>query len=93
MQLTFSDSRSSIYLEFGPTVVVKNQRVPSPLPNPDYDKIFVTREAKVGDTIHLILQTTVGLEEVLEGIDSEDVRLRDAVLEAMAASTGEPGSR
>ncbi|GAA1941725.1 hypothetical protein GCM10009775_36870 [Microbacterium aoyamense] len=78
------DQHPTIFLEFGPTAVVENGRVPQPLTAPDYTKVFVTRKV-AGDGIDFILQTDVGLQEVLEGLSDDDTRLRDAVLAAAGA--------
>lgn len=75
-----SDSAPTLFLEFGPTAVVENARVPVPLVDADYTKVFVTRQAVAHDGIDRIVQTDVGLEEVLAGLDGDDTRLRDAVL-------------
>lgn len=74
-----SDPWPNIYLEFGPTAVGENARVASPVEEPDYSKIFVTRQAEV-DGIDRILQTDVSLAEVLAGLGENDLRLRDAAL-------------
>ncbi len=75
-----------LFIEFGPTAVVENTRVPQPLAAPDYSRLFVTRRAE-GGGIDLISQTDVGLYEVLAGLPSTDVRLRDALIEAASRST------
>ena len=76
-----ADSQPAVYLEFGPTAVVENGRVAEPLVEPDYTKIFVTRQPAAGtDGIDRILQTEVGLDEVLAGLGDADPRLRDGVL-------------
>lgn len=72
--------RPNILLEFGPSAVVKNGLAPEPLTGPDYGKIFVTRPTHGNFGIDLIRQTDVSLEEVLAGLSSDDLRLRDAVL-------------
>jgi PD-(D/E)XK nuclease superfamily len=80
VELRRSNSLPSINLEFGPTAVVENRRVPEPLREPDYAKVFVTLNASGRDGIDAIVQTDVGLVEVLAGLSDEDVRLRDSVL-------------
>jgi len=74
-----------VYLEFGPTAAVENDRAPEPLIDPDYTKVFVTRAA-AGVGIDQIIQTGVGLDEVLSGLSTDDTRLRDAVLAAISAT-------
>ena len=81
-----SDSEPAVFLEFGPTAVVENGRVPEPLADPDYTKVFVTRSAAEGDGIDQIAQTPVGLGEVLSGLSGDDVRLRDEVLAVVRAN-------
>jgi len=75
-----ADPQPDLFLEFGPTAVVENGRAPQPLPVPDYGKIFATRLAPGGERIDRIVQTEVGLDEVLNGLGSDDDRLRDALL-------------
>jgi hypothetical protein len=74
-----ADPHPNIYLEFGPTAVVENARVPSPVAEPDYSRIFVTRQAEA-DGIDQMRQTDVSLIEVLTGLSDNDLRLRDAAL-------------
>lgn len=78
-----ADPWPNIYLEFGPTAVSENARVANPVADPDYSKIFVTRQAE-GDGIDQIAQTDVSLAEVLAGLSENDVRLRDAALSMIA---------
>jgi hypothetical protein len=79
------DPVSNLYLEFGPTAVVENRRVAEPVADPDYSKVFVTRQTLGGgDGVDQIAQTAVSLEEVLAGLSAEDTRLRDAVLDVAA---------
>lgn len=85
MTLQRSDSEQPVYLEFGPTAVVENRIAPQPLVDPDYTKVFVTRNAADHDGIDLIVQTDVGLEEVLAGLSGDDARLRDGVLAVVRA--------
>lgn len=80
VELQRADQQPAIFLEFGPTAVVENQRVPLPLDSPDYSKVFVTSQDPSGEGIDRILQTGVSLAEVLAGLDRDDHRLRDAVL-------------
>ena len=60
--------------------MVENARVPVPVVDPDYTKVFVTRQAVAHEGIDRIVQTDVGLDEVMVGLDGDDTRLRDAVL-------------
>lgn len=68
----------NIFLEFGPTAVTENERAPEPVSEPDYSRVFVTRQAGAG--IDRIMQTEVTLEEVLAGLSPDDDRLVLAVL-------------
>lgn len=83
--LARADSKPSVFLEFGPTAVVENARAPKPLVDPDYTKVFVTRYATGYEGIDHIIETDVGFEAVLAGIDANDTRLRDAVISAIRA--------
>lgn len=76
----------SVFLEFGPTAVAENQLVAEPLHIPDFGKIFVTRRDIVNGGIDRILETDVGLEEVLQGLADDDPRLSDAALSIVGAS-------
>lgn len=80
------DSSPRLFLEFGPSAVVENGRAPEPIPNPDYSKVFVTRQAIGDDGIDQIIQTDVGLDEILIGLPAEDTRLRDAVMATISAT-------
>lgn len=80
------NSRPNVYFEFGPTAVVENGRVPVQLTQPDFTKVFVSRQARERDNgIDFHIQTDVGMGEVLAGLSAEDVRLRDAVLAVIRA--------
>lgn len=86
VELKRSGSERSINLEFGPTAVVENGLVSEPLANPDYTKLFVTRTAADHDGVDQIVQTAVGLDEVLAGLSGDDARLRDGVLTVVRAN-------
>lgn len=80
VELQRADAQPVIYLEFGPTAVVKNERVADPIDDPDYSRVFVSlRDAERGGTARMV-QTEVRLSEVIGGLSHEDGRLRDAVL-------------
>lgn len=64
--------------------MVENGLVPQPVVDPDYSRIFVTRQAVGGEGLDRIMQSDVGLADVLAGLN-EDTRLRDAVLAAISA--------
>jgi len=53
--------------------------------DPDYSKVFVTRKAAGQDGTDQLVQTQVGLGEILAGLGSDDTRLRDAVLAVINA--------
>lgn len=82
VELQRSDSQPTVFLEYGPTAVVENGRVAEPVVGPDYTQIFVTRGAAGPEGIDRIIQTEVGLNDVLAGLKDDDFRLRDAVLAA-----------
>lgn len=71
--LVTADGEPNIFLEFGPTAVTENERAPEPVSQPDYSRVFVTRQAGAG--IDRIVQTDVTLEEVLAGLSPDDNRL------------------
>lgn len=75
----------TVYLEFGPTAVVENERCREPVIEPDFTKIFLTRQAYSDEGIDRIVESTVGLEEVITGLSADDTRLRDAVLAVVTA--------
>ena len=80
VEMQRSDAQPTIFLEFGPTAVVENQRVPEPIDEPDYSRVFVTISDVERDNIARIIQTEVSLLEVIRGLAHDDGRLRDAVL-------------
>lgn len=77
--------RETIGLQFGPTAVEENNQALHPLENPDYTRVFVTRQPLPdhGIRVSRIIQTDISLEEVLTGLRHDDTRLRNAVLEAI----------
>ncbi|MGB7981645.1 MAG: PD-(D/E)XK nuclease family protein [Candidatus Nanopelagicales bacterium] len=82
VELERADSQPTVFLEYGPTAVVENARVADPVVGPDYTKVFVTRGVDGPAGVDRIIQTDVGLDEILAGLNGDDVRLRDAVLAA-----------
>lgn len=80
VELQRADQQPAIFLEFGPTALVENERVPLPLDDPDYSRVFVTVQDPSGVSIARIIQTSVSLSAVLDGLARDDHRLRDAVL-------------
>ncbi len=80
--LVTAEGEPNVFIEFGPTAVTENERAPDPVSNPDYSRVFVTRQAGAG--IDRIVQTEVTLEEVLAGLAEDDHRLTIAVLGLMA---------
>lgn len=80
VELQRANQQPAIFLEFGPTAVVENERVPLPLESPDYSRVFVTLQDASGQSVERIMQTGVGLSEVINDLGREDHRLRDAVL-------------
>lgn len=74
----------NMHLVFGPTAVVLNGLVSTPIADPDYSKIFVTRKAPDGEGSDLIRQTDVGMDEVIASLAADDFRLRYVILAAMA---------
>lgn len=84
IELRRGEDHTSVFLVFGPTAVVVQERVPRKLEHPDYSRVFVSLQDKGTGGNSLIAHTDVCLAEVLEGLASDDVRLRDAVLEILA---------
>lgn len=78
--LVTPEGEPNIFLEFGPTAVTENERAPEPVSEPDYSRVFITREAGAG--IDRIIETEVTLEEVLAGLP-DDGRLVSVVLTLM----------
>lgn len=76
-------SEPTVFVEFGPTAVVENERAPERLGQPDYAKVFVTRQDPGDDGIDYIAQTDVELGDVLRGRSPGDDRLCNAVLKAI----------
>ena len=74
------DAQCNVHVEFGPSAVAENGRAPNPLSDPDFSMLFVTRGTPDGDGIDAIAQTSISLEELLNGLPADDTRLRDAVL-------------
>jgi hypothetical protein len=81
VELQRSEDHPTVFLEFGPTAVVEQERVPRKLEHPDYSQVFVTLQDKAVDGISRIAHTGLHLAEVLDGLATDDLRLRDAVLE------------
>ena len=75
--------QSSACLVFGHTAVVTVQRAPELVPSPDYLRVFVTWLPSGPKPPERVIQTGVSLTDVLTGLASDDVRLRDAVLAAV----------
>lgn len=78
------DPHRNLFLVFGPTAVEEIARISARDIDPDYSRVFVTHEA--AGELHLdhVIQTDVGLDEVINGLPRDDVRLRDAVLALVA---------
>lgn len=80
VELRRAESYPTVSLVLGPTAVMEMERVPRKLENPDYSQVFVGLKDPTVDGPSRIAHTGVRLAEVLNGLDAEDVRLRDAVL-------------
>ena len=80
VELQRADPQPSIFLEFGPTAVVENDRVPDPVDEPDFSQVFATLQDVETASIARIVQTDVSLAEVISGLSPDDLRLRDIVL-------------
>lgn len=75
-----ADAQPTILLVFGPTAVVENERTPEVVSDPDYSRVFVTLGTAGQQSFEQIVQTSVSLGEVINGLSQDDHRLRDAVL-------------
>ena len=65
-----------IQLIFGPSAWnTQRESAPNPLPDPDYSRIFVWRHSTKE-----FRQSEVSMQEVLDGLDHDDTRLRDEIL-------------
>lgn len=67
-------------LLFGPTAAANNGVVQDPIENPDFSKVFVLVGERDNDTNDHLIQTDVGLGEILAGLESNDLRLTDAIV-------------
>lgn len=84
VELQRAASYPTVFLHFGPTAVVEQQQAPRPIEDPDYSRLFVSLQGATGAGISSIMQTDVQLVEIIEGLEPEDLRLRDAVLRTIA---------
>lgn len=84
VELHRAEELPTVFLQFGPTAVAERERVPHLLGNPDYSQVFVALQDRAVDGVSRIKHSGVYLSEVLEGLASDDVRLRDAVLAIVA---------
>lgn len=85
VELQRGDDAPTVFLEFGPTAVVEQERVPRKIDNPDFSKVFVALQDKSTGGVSHLTQTDVSLSDVLDGLPVDDVRLRNAVLATMSA--------
>ena len=80
IRLSRPEGYQNVFLVVGPTAA----HVMSPVADndfePDFARVFVTFDAASVATSEDVVQTDVGLDEVINGLPREDVRLRDAVL-------------
>lgn len=84
VELQRASSHRTIFLQFGPTAVVEQQRALHPAEDPDYSRLFVTLDGETGAAARTIVPTDVHLLEIIDGLAPDDVRLRDAVLHTAA---------
>ena len=80
LHLETTDSTSDdIQLIFGPSAWhTQHEAAPMPLADPDYSRIFIWRHST-----REFRQSAVTLQEILDGLDHEDTRLRDEILELL----------
>lgn len=88
VRLLDSNSKLIVGLVFGPTAATYNDIVPEAVVDPDFSKVFILlRSADSEKEIERgLYQTSIGLEDVLEGFDQDDAQLADAVLPIIKAS-------
>lgn len=80
IRLDRPEPHRKLFLVFGPTAAQVMSQVSATDFVHDYSRIFVTYEAaEVLHTGHFV-QTAVGIDEVINGLPHDDLRLRDAVL-------------
>ena len=84
VELQRSEGHRTVFLEFGPTAVVQQGRAPQKLDDPDYSQIFVALESTPEGGVSHLMPTDVHLADALTGLASDDVRLRDAVLDIVS---------
>ncbi|MGN7211893.1 PD-(D/E)XK nuclease family protein [Brachybacterium paraconglomeratum] len=80
VELQRGEAHRTVFLEFGPTAVVQQERTPHKLENPEYSQVFVALESAPEGGVSRLVHTGVRLDEVLSGLHTDDLRLRDAVL-------------
>lgn len=83
VRLLRTEGEPSVRFSFGPTAVVTNEQVPDPISDPDFTRVFAVKESTEEEPFERILQSDVGLIEVIEGLAPDDSRLRDAALAAL----------
>lgn len=95
--VTFARSRAQLLraeepqfagLVFAPAAALYNDRVPQPIANPDFSKVFIIVKGDGEEGVDQLFQTNVGLDEVSAGLSSNDTRLVDSVLEAVGIVRG-----
>ncbi|MDC5696883.1 PD-(D/E)XK nuclease family protein [Intrasporangium calvum] len=76
---TTDGTEDDIQLIFGPSAWhAQLESAPAPLAHPDYSRIFIWRHST-----KQFRQSAVTLQEVLDGLNHEDTRLRDEILELL----------
>lgn len=76
-----ADPHPNIYLVFGPTAVEELETMPMDGEKPDFSHVLVSSAPGDRPDRRRIVETEIGLGEVIGGLAHHDVRLRDAVLE------------
>ena len=76
---TTDGTADNIQLIFGPSAWhTQLESAPDPVADPDYSRLFIWRHSTKE-----FRQSAVTLQEVLDGIDRDDTRLRDEILEVL----------
>ena len=75
------DPHPNVFLVFGPTAVEELAAMSVDDVKPDYSRVLVSSALGDRPDRGRIVQTEVGLDDVVSGLSQDDVRLRDSVLE------------
>ena len=78
----------NVQLIFGPSALhAQLEAAPVPIADPDYSRVFLYQHST-----KVFRQSSVTLKEILDGLDHDDLRLRDEILELVIDYPPEPRS-